>query len=113
MCRFALAFVLLAASVPASVGQEAGLQRLPRLSLVLPSGFASETVQINYFMGGSFGGYGGYVRAGKKPHNLRDRRLRRWKTSDEHQAHCIFARMQDCNSQHPAARRDTGKTASV
>ena len=65
MCRFALAFVLLAASVPASVGQEAGSQRLPRLSLVLPSGFASETVQINYFMGGSFGGYGGYVRAGK------------------------------------------------
>lgn len=35
---------------------------LPRVSLVLPAGLPSENVQINYFMLGPFGGYGGFVR---------------------------------------------------
>lgn len=33
----------------------------PVISLVLPPNIASETVQINYFMYGPFGAYGGYV----------------------------------------------------
>ncbi|HME37012.1 MAG TPA: hypothetical protein VKF84_17400 [Candidatus Sulfotelmatobacter sp.] len=38
-------------------------QDRPKISLVLPSGIASETVQIDYFLTGPFGGYGGFVRA--------------------------------------------------
>jgi hypothetical protein len=40
-------------------------QNHPKFSLVLPPGIASENVQINYFVLGPFGGYGGYVRAEK------------------------------------------------
>ena len=31
----------------------------------MPTGTTSEAVQINYFMGGPFGGYGGYVKSEK------------------------------------------------
>jgi len=33
----------------------------PLISLFLPRGFPSEKVQVRYFMGGPFGGYGGFV----------------------------------------------------
>jgi hypothetical protein len=33
----------------------------PKVSFLLPSGIASETVHIEYFLTGSFGGYGGFV----------------------------------------------------
>jgi hypothetical protein len=38
-------------------------QDRPKISLALPWGIASETVQIEYFLTGPFGGYGGFVRA--------------------------------------------------
>jgi hypothetical protein len=60
-----LGIVLLVGLVPATSGQDAGVERLPTISLVLPAGFASETVQISYFMTGRFGGYGGFVRPEK------------------------------------------------
>jgi hypothetical protein len=41
-------------------------QERPKVSLAIPSGIASETVQIHYFLAGPFGGYGGFVRAEKK-----------------------------------------------
>ena len=34
----------------------------PLISLFLPRGFPSETVQVEYFLSGSFGGYGEFVR---------------------------------------------------
>lgn len=65
MRAFGLSFVLLVGGVLASAGQEGSVQHLPTISLILPSGIASESVQINYFMSGSFGGYGASVRAEK------------------------------------------------
>jgi hypothetical protein len=65
MGRGALSIVVLVALAPASAGQERGSQRLPRVSLVLPSGVTSEASQIDYFMVGSFGGYGDFVRTEK------------------------------------------------
>ncbi len=41
-------------------------QYRPKISLVIPSGIASESVQIDYFLTGPFGGYGGFVRAERK-----------------------------------------------
>jgi hypothetical protein len=41
-------------------------QDRPKVSLALPSGIASETGQIEYFLTGPFGGYGGFVRAESK-----------------------------------------------
>lgn len=41
-------------------------QDRPKVSLALPSRIASETVQIEYFLTGPFGGYGGFVRAESK-----------------------------------------------
>lgn len=38
-------------------------QESPKVSLAIPSGIASETVQIEYFLTGPFGGYGGFVKA--------------------------------------------------
>ena len=43
----------------------AAAQDRPHVSLALPSGIASETVQIEYFLTGPFGGYGGFVSAEK------------------------------------------------
>jgi hypothetical protein len=48
-----VAIVILALTVAA--------QDRPHVSLALPSGIASETVQIDYFLTGPFGGYGGFV----------------------------------------------------
>src|SRR5215469_13000603 len=41
-------------------------QDRPKISLALPVGTVSEAVQIEYFLTGPFGGYGGFVRAEKK-----------------------------------------------
>jgi hypothetical protein len=35
----------------------------PSVTIALPNGVHSEVVQIRYFMSGSFGGYGGYVKS--------------------------------------------------
>jgi hypothetical protein len=40
-------------------------QDRPHVSLALPSGIASEAVQIEYFLTGAFGGYGGFVKPEK------------------------------------------------
>jgi hypothetical protein len=61
MWRGSLAFVALLASVPTVEAQDR-----PKVLLSLPSEIASEAVQIDYFLTGSFGGYGGFVRAEKK-----------------------------------------------
>lgn len=65
MVRFALSIVLLIGAAPAATNQEVTLPPGPTITLVLPSGIASETVQINYFMTGAFGGYGDFVTAEK------------------------------------------------
>ena len=43
------------------VAQENTHEESPKITLNLPPDIASETAQINYFMSGPFGGYGGYV----------------------------------------------------
>jgi hypothetical protein len=64
MWRSSLAFVALLISVPIVISvQIVEAQDRPKVSLRLPPGIASETVQIEYFLRGPFGGYGGYVRA--------------------------------------------------
>src|SRR5215469_17534989 len=63
MYRFALGIALLAGMVP-GFGQNQDSQS-PVISLVLPPGIASETLQIEYFMSGPFGGYGSFIKAGK------------------------------------------------
>ncbi len=65
MFRFALRFAILVALTPALAGQEIDSPPLPKVVLSLPSGIASESVQIGYFMVGSFGGYGTYVKPAK------------------------------------------------
>jgi hypothetical protein len=57
MQRWLLIAVSVALFVPVFAAQD-----LPKVSLVLPPGSASETVQVNYFLAGSFGGYGGFVK---------------------------------------------------
>ena len=61
MWRRSLALVALLTSVPTVEAQDR-----PKVLLTLPSGIASETVQINYFLTDPFGGYGGFVRAERK-----------------------------------------------
>ena len=61
MWRRSLAFVVLLASVLTVKAQDR-----PKVLLSLPSEIASEAVQIDYFLTGSFGGYGGVLRAEKK-----------------------------------------------
>ena len=56
---------LLVCMVPVGAPQDNALRQPPRISLTLPSDIPSETVQINYFMFGPFGGYGDFVRTEK------------------------------------------------
>jgi hypothetical protein len=58
---FAVCFALFVGMTTTMVGQEKSQQESPKITLYLPPDIASETVQINYFMSGPFGGYGGYV----------------------------------------------------
>jgi hypothetical protein len=55
--RYALAILCLLWPPQATTGASA----LPAVTLSLPSGLASNTVQISYYLTGPFGGYGGYV----------------------------------------------------
>jgi hypothetical protein len=56
-------FVLLAGWAAGARAQpEIPQQQIPEVSLYLPADVAAETVQINYFMTGPFGGYGSFVR---------------------------------------------------
>jgi len=57
----AVCFALFVGMTTAMVAQEKSQQESPKITLYLPPDIASETVQINYFMNGPFGGYGGYV----------------------------------------------------
>jgi len=52
---------LLAGAAAVPIPQEELPRQTPDIWLSLPPDMASETVHINYFMTGSFGGYGGYV----------------------------------------------------
>jgi hypothetical protein len=63
--RFVLKAVVLATSVSAAASQNTPSSPVPMVSLRLPSGVASESVDIRYFMVGPFGGYGGFVKAEK------------------------------------------------
>jgi hypothetical protein len=62
---FAVCVGLFAGMGPVVVAQENAQRQSPGITLYLPPDIASETVQINYFMLGSFGGYGSYVTAEK------------------------------------------------
>jgi hypothetical protein len=62
---FAICVGLLAGTSPVILAQENAQPQSPTLMLNLPPEIASETVQINYFMLGPFGGYGGYVTRNK------------------------------------------------
>jgi hypothetical protein len=65
MSSFSLGIVLLFVAASIATGQDNASPQTPRVTLILPSGVASENVQINYFMVGAFGGYGNFVRAEK------------------------------------------------
>lgn len=67
--QIAFAAALLAMFVTSSGGQDAASPQLPRITLSLPAGVRSETAQITYFMGGAFGGVGGYVKSEKGKHS--------------------------------------------
>jgi hypothetical protein len=58
---FAVSFALFVGMTTAVGAQEKSQQKSPNIMLYLPSDIESKTVQINYFMSGPFGGYGGYV----------------------------------------------------
>jgi hypothetical protein len=53
--------VLFAGMPPILPAQKDAQRQSPSITLYLPLDIASETVQINYFRIGPFGGYGGYV----------------------------------------------------
>ena len=61
MSRFALRIAFLIGVVPAAAGQDSASQQTAAITLFLPTGIPSETIQINYFMTGPFGGYEGIV----------------------------------------------------
>jgi hypothetical protein len=61
MWRWCPTVVVLVTLIPGLAAQDH-----PRVSLLLPSGIASEAVQIEYFLTGPFGGYGGFVHAESK-----------------------------------------------
>jgi hypothetical protein len=61
MCRWPLTIVSMAALMASVAAQDH-----PQVSLAFPLGIASETIQINYYLTGPFGGYGGFVRPDKQ-----------------------------------------------
>jgi hypothetical protein len=65
MWRWYLTVVAFVSLVPIRAAQDR-----PKVSLMLPTGIASETVHIEYFLTGPFGGYGGFVRAESKRTSL-------------------------------------------
>jgi len=65
MRHLVLILVILVQVFPALLAQEAAPPPHPKGVLILPAGINSETVQINYYMVGPFGGYGMWVEADK------------------------------------------------
>lgn len=63
MKRIAIFAFLAVCSTLAAVGQPRLSRDGPLISLYLPHGFPSEKVQVQYFLLGPFGGYGGFVQA--------------------------------------------------
>lgn len=61
MGRLLTLALLLSCSALAGVSQPSSSNDGPLISLFLPPGFPSETVQVEYFLSGSFGGYGSFV----------------------------------------------------
>ena len=59
--NLAFCIALFAGMGPVLLAQGNAQRQSAVITLVLPGDIASETVQINFFMLGSFGGYGGYV----------------------------------------------------
>jgi len=59
VCGLTLLAVVVAG---AAAQQEISQQQIPEVLLYLPADVVPETVQINYFMTGPFGGYGSFVR---------------------------------------------------
>jgi hypothetical protein len=64
MFRFLLGAVLLVTGSMAA-GQNSALCQTPSITLRVPPGIPSESVQINYFLTGDFGGYGDFIKAEK------------------------------------------------
>ena len=61
MIRCAFAILLGMATLPPAVQELSKAVVSPSVSISLPPGIPSETVQISYFLVGPFGGYGGYT----------------------------------------------------
>lgn len=61
MWRWSITVVALVVLVATTAGRDR-----PKVSLVLPDGIASETVQIQYYLTGAFGGSGSFVRPQKQ-----------------------------------------------
>jgi len=63
----------LAGSRYLAAAQPSGPENSPSVSLTIPSGVASETIQISYFLVGAFGGYGGRLdrQAGVQSYQIR------------------------------------------
>src|SRR5215472_11617941 len=61
MWRWCPTVVVVVTLIPSLAAQDQ-----PKVSLLLPSGIASETVHIEYFLTGPFGGYGGFVQPESK-----------------------------------------------
>jgi hypothetical protein len=58
---FAVCIALIVGTTTAMLAQEKSQKESPKITLYLPLDIASENVQINFFMIGPFGGYGGYA----------------------------------------------------
>jgi hypothetical protein len=65
MVRLAFTLALLAGMAPTALGRDADSQQTPRITLSLPPNIPYETAQIGYFMTGTFGGYGDFVKTAK------------------------------------------------
>ena len=61
MVRTVFGIVLFLSTGLLAISQAIDSQGSPTIRLYLPPGIPSNSVQINYFMTGPFGGYGGFV----------------------------------------------------
>ena len=65
MMRATAPLALITGLATVVVGQTTGPNEAPRITLALPAGIDSAAAQISYFMSGSFGGYGGFIKTEK------------------------------------------------
>jgi hypothetical protein len=63
MKRIVPLVLFIACSTLIALAQPEASREGPRISLYLPRGFPSETVQIEYMLTGPFGGYGSFIRS--------------------------------------------------